>query len=169
MNYSEFFSIEDYYTRMVMPSNRRFKKEVSGSKVMMVCPFHNDHDPSLGIIKKKSGEEICHCFGCNYWGDIVKVPQDFVKRYQNRYINPEESLVELCNIFDVDRDSLPVENLKDIEDMGSRQESELLKAMDDFDIGDFKYMITDGKRKKKGVGYYNTLLMVMVAKMKENE
>ena len=53
--------------------------------------------------------------------------------------------------------------------MGSRQESELLKAMDDFDIGDFKYMITDGKRKKKGVGYYNTLLMVMVAKMKENE
>lgn len=166
MKYSDYFPIEEYYRRVVQPINKHFKIVNSGSKVMMVCPFHNDHDPSLGIVKKKSGEELCHCFGCNYWGDIVKVHQNIVKKYQARYISPEDSLVELCKIFDVNRDSLPVEDLSSIEDMGIRQENELLKAMDDFDIGDFKYLITEGKKKGKGIGYYNALLMTMVGQYK---
>ena len=170
MNYSEFFSIEDYYKRIIQPINsRRYKVTYTGSKVMMVCPFHNDHDPSLGIVKKKSGEELCHCFGCNYWADILKLHKNTVKQFQNRYITLDESLSELCNIFDVDRDSLPIEDLSNIEDKGTRQESELVKAMDDFDIGDFRYMISEGKKQGKGVGYFNTLLMIMISQVKENE
>lgn len=167
MNYSEFFSIEEYYRRIIQPTNKHFKMVDSGSKVKMVCPFHNDHDPSLGIIKKKSGEELCHCFGCNYWGDIIKLHQNFVKQYQRRYISPDESLGELCTLFGVDRSSLPVEDLSTIEDTGTRQENELLRAMDDYDIGDFRYMIGEGKKKGKGVGYYNALLMMMVERYKE--
>ena len=169
MNYSEFFPIEEYYKRVIQPSSRNYKISYSGNRPMMVCPFHNDHDPSLGIIKKKSGEEICHCFGCNYWGDIVKVHQDFNKRIKGRYVKPEDALIELCNIFGVSRDSLPVDDLGSIEDKGSRQEYGLIKAMDSFDIGDFKYMIAEGKRQRKGIGYFNTLLMVMVNQVKENE
>ena len=42
-------------------------------------------------------------------------------------------------------------------------------VMDSFDIGDFKYMVAEGKRQGKGIGYFNTLLMVMVNEVKENE
>ena len=45
----------------------------------------------------------------------------------------------------------------------------MLKAFDDFDIGDYKYMISKGKKEKKGIAYYNTLMMIMTAKVKESE
>lgn len=165
VNYSKYFPIKDYYERFVIPINPRRFKVVSDK---MVCPLHNDHDPSLGIIVKKDKTEICHCFGCNYWGDIIKLHQSISQRLLGKYITPEDSLKELCNIFSVNPESLPVGDLSSIEDKGTRQENELIQAMEDFDIGDFKYMIQRGKREKRGINYFNTITMVMVDKMKES-
>lgn len=169
MNYSEYFPIEEYYKRVIQPYGKNYKIVYSGNRPMMVCPFHNDHDPSLGIIKKKSGEEICHCFGCNYWGNIIKLHQNTVKQFQKRYVDAEEARLELCNLFGVSPDKLPKDDTEYIEDMGIRQEHELVRAIEGFDIGDFKYMVAEGKRQGKGIGYFNTLLMIMVSEVKEGE
>jgi len=41
-----------------------------------ICPFHNDHDPSLSVFKsKKDGCWRWHCLGCGEGGDIL----DFLK------------------------------------------------------------------------------------------
>ena len=166
VNYSEYFPIEEYYEKVVIPINPRRYKIITGK---MICPMHDDHDPSLGIIKKKSGTEICHCFGCNYWGSILEFHQAISKKFFKKYLEPEGALKDLCRIFNVDYNSLPVGDLSSIEDKGIRQENELLKAMDEFDIGDFKHLIAEGKRQKKGIGCFNALLMVMISEIKESE
>jgi len=35
---------------------------------MALCPFHDDHHPSMGI-----KNNICHCFACGYRGDVIDV------------------------------------------------------------------------------------------------
>jgi len=41
--------------------------KVRGSKV--ICPFHIDTQPSLGLSDEKN---VFHCFGCGIKGDIIK-------------------------------------------------------------------------------------------------
>lgn len=165
VNYAKYFPIDEYYKKVVVPINPRHFR-FSGDKMM--CPFHGDKNPSLGVIRKKSGEEIGHCFGCNYVGDVVKMHQDIVKNYQKKYISMEESLKELCSLFGVDYSSIPVDNFANIDDKGTREEAMLMQAMEDFDIGDFRYMLQQGKREKKGIVYFNTLLMMMIDKFKDD-
>ena len=43
------------------------------SRGMAVCPFHNDHDPSMKL------DERFHCFGCGEDGDVI----DFTAKYFN--------------------------------------------------------------------------------------
>lgn len=166
VNYSKYFPVEDYYEKVVIPINpRRFR--VVGDK--MICPLHDDHDPSLGVIRKKDGNELCHCFGCNYWGNVVRLHQSIRKKYFNKYITPVDSLKELCSMFNVDYNKLPLDDTSLIEDRDTRQEQELMKSMDSFDIGDFKYLVQEGKRANKGIGYFNALLMTMVSVVKSQE
>ena len=163
--YAKYFPFEEYYNKVVVPVNRR-RFHQSGD--MFVCPMHDDHDPSLGVIRKKNGIEVCHCFGCNYWGDVVKFHQSFCQKYLHRYMSSYDVLKDLSRIFGVDYESLPKGSGLE-EDKQLRQENEMLKAFDDFDIGDYKYMISKGKKEKKGIAYYNTLMMIMTAKVKESE
>lgn len=170
MDYSKYFSVIDYYERFVIPLNpSRYKVK---SDKMMVCPCHNDHDPSLGIVHTKDGE-LVHCFGCNFWGDIVKLHQRVNKRLLKKYLSEEEALKDLCRVMGVDYNKLPKESPEG-EAVGSenadlRQELELEKALDRFDLQDFKHMILEGKRNKKGVAYFNTLMMIMVNEVSKED
>jgi len=38
------------------------------TKNLIICPFHNDSNPSLSLNDKKN---VFHCFGCNVSGDII--------------------------------------------------------------------------------------------------
>lgn len=164
--YAKYFPFEEYYNKVVVPLNpRRFRQHGD----MFVCPMHDDHDPSLGVIRKKSGAEICHCFGCNYWGDVVKFHQSFCQKYLHRYMSGEDVLKDLSRIFGVNYDSLPALSGGMEGDRQLRQENEMLKAFDGFDIGNYKYMISKGKKERKGVAYFNTLMMVMTSRVKETE
>lgn len=166
MNYSKIFPIRDYYQKYIVPINPG-RYRMSSDK--MVCPLHDDHDPSLGIVYSKTEGESCHCFGCNFWGNIVELHQRVNRRHFKRYLSDEEAIKDLCRIFDISYDSVP----KDVDistlDKGIRQEIELEKALEGFDIGDFKNLIFQGKKTKKGIAYFNTITMMMVDEVKREQ
>lgn len=164
MNYKEFFPIIDYYKRVVQPLNpSRYRVK---SDKMMVCPLHDDINPSMGIIIGKDGSEKYHCFGCNRWGDVVDLHRKVSRNLFRRYLSEEEALKDLCRIFNVPIDKVVVTKETD-ENADVRTEMAINEAMDRFDIGDFRNMFIDGKLKKKPLGYFNTLMMIMVSELGE--
>lgn len=42
----------------------------SGSTCMTLCPWHDDHHPSLSLVER-NGENYCHCFSCGRGGDVI--------------------------------------------------------------------------------------------------
>lgn len=47
-----------------------------GREHMIVCPFHEDSKPSLGINTTKNPNGIIKCFACGWGGDVFKFVQD---------------------------------------------------------------------------------------------
>lgn len=167
-SYSKYFPVIEYYKKFVSPMNPK-RYWVKQNK-LMVCPIHNDHDPSLGIIHGKNGSETLHCFGCNYVAkNVVQFHQDVCRVRQRRIISEEDSIRELCELFNIDFNSLPKQLISTDIDRDIKQQMELLDSQDRFDISDYKQFILDGKRKKRGVGYFNTLMMTMLNEVKEEE
>ena len=168
-NFSKYFPILDYYRKFVIPMNP--KRYFIEKGKLMVCPIHNDHDPSLGLIKGNNGSEVVHCFGCNYVAkSIVKFHQDVARVRQRRLISEDESVHELCNIFGIDYGSLPNELVAQTDvDSDLRREIKLVEKMDKFDISDYRQLILKKKKKKRGIAYFNTLMMTMLHEIKEEE
>lgn len=50
----------------------------SGSTCMTLCPWHDDHHPSLSLVER-NGKNYCHCFSCDEGGDVI----DYVKAVKN--------------------------------------------------------------------------------------
>lgn len=94
--------IWEYFNRYIAPSNPRLGYFSSaGGKI--VCPFHDDLNPSLGIIP---GTNIFHCFGCKAHGTLI----EFHQRLRSLPPNPKcsESLAvqELAALYPMSSDQL---------------------------------------------------------------
>lgn len=166
MNYNKYFPIQDYYRKVIIPLNPKRFHLSSGGK--MVCPMHEDHDPSMGVVGGKD-KELCHCFGCGYWGDIIKLHKDISRRYNHRVLSNTEALRELCRLFGVNYDVFS-ENKKAEEKSLDEKRMNLISAkQNEFDTSDFSYLFVDGKRKGKGIGYFNALMMSMIWELKKGE
>lgn len=160
IDYGKWFPIEEYYEKVVIPLDSRFKKRKKG---MFVCCFHDDTDPSLGIIYSKDKGEIYHCFGCNAWGNIIDMHKKVSRKYFRKSIGDERAIKELCEIFNVDPSELPkVTNVEDITDKEVRKQLAIAEAMNHIDVGYFQNKIIEGKMENKGIPYYNTLLIRMI-------
>ena len=163
-NYKDIFPIAKYYEKIVMPLDKKFR--FKGDK--MLCPLHNDKNPSMGIVKTKKGE-MCHCFGCGVWCDVVDFHIRISRIYKNKILTRKEARRDLCKIFMVSEDSLPdTESLSSVTD-DKRREQDIQDKMSEFDVTDFKYKFMEGKLKKKGIGYFNALMLTMIYEMKESE
>lgn len=167
IDYSKFFPIAEYYEKVVMSIDKRFRIR---RKDKFVCCLHDDTDPSLGIIHSKDKGEIFHCFGCNAWGTVIDLHKRVSLKYFNKYIDDERAKVELCNIFGVDISSLPSEvvdiDISSVADKDIRKQLAMAEAMKRFNISDFQNKIIEGKLKNKGIPYYNTLLVTMLNEFK---
>ena len=164
-DYSSYFPILEYYRLFVQPMNpSRYKIK---NEKMMVCPLHNDHDPSMGIMESKSRGEVYHCFGCGSWGDVVDLHIGVMKRLKGIYMSYDEALRDLCRIFSVNYEDIPKSSEKE-EDSQILQEIALEEAMERFDVSDYRELFLEGKRKKKSIAYFNTLTMIMVNELKGN-
>ena len=64
-----------------------------GKGYVAVCPFHDDHDPSMQISKEK---QTFHCFVCTTGGDVI----EFVKQYEKCSFN--DAVIKVCNIIGFD-------------------------------------------------------------------
>lgn len=79
-----FASIKKILNKLEVETGKIGRVKDTGNNYMIVCPFHDDTDPSLGISKKAStnysGEVIpagtVNCFGCEYSGDLIKFIAD---------------------------------------------------------------------------------------------
>lgn len=165
MNYSKYFPILEYYKRVVVPFNQK-RYKIKNDK-MMVCPLHNDHDPSMGIIIDKKRGEIFHCFGCGKWGTVVELHIGVMKRLKNIVMSNEDALRDLCRVFDVDYDSLPKEDSSVESNREIMQEIALAEAIERFDVSDYRNLFLEGKQKRKSIAYFNTLTMIMVSELKD--
>lgn len=165
MKYKDYFPIIDYYKKVVKPINsKRFWLK---SDKMMVCPLHDDINPSMGIILNSEGDELFHCFGCNQWGNVVDLHKKVSRKLLKRYLSDEETLKDLCRIFNVPYEKVSEIGSKEIEDDDIRQEVAIQSAIDKYDISDFRRMFMEGKLKKKSIGYFNTITMMMVNELKK--
>ncbi len=64
-----------------------------GKGYVAVCPFHDDHDPSMQISKDK---QTFHCFVCQTGGDVI----EFVKEYEKCSFN--DAILKVCDIIGFD-------------------------------------------------------------------
>lgn len=65
-----------------------------GRSYVCVCPFHDDHHPSMSISKEK---QIFKCFSCGASGNAIT----FVQRYEHlSYLNAVKKVAELMGIKD---------------------------------------------------------------------
>lgn len=168
IDYSSYFPIKEYYEKVVMPIDKKFRHT---KKDKFVCCLHNDTDPSLGIMNTKQKGEVFHCFGCNSWGDIIVLHKRVSLKYFGKNIDDELCKRELCNIFGVDYNSLPKEEYKieNIRDKEIRKELAMRNALKKFDIADFRNGFIEGKIEGKPLGYFNNLLIKMIDESGKDE
>ena len=69
--------IVEYFNQMIYPRHPElgFFQSDGGNKV--VCPFHDDVNASLGIIKDT---QVWHCFGCGLAGDVIEMHRRFLEK-----------------------------------------------------------------------------------------
>lgn len=159
MDYKKIFPIREYYSKFIIPIDSGRFRLSSGGK--MVCPMHKDHDPSMGVIENTTGE-VCHCFGCGYSADVLKLHRDIVRRYKHRRLSDEEVKKDLCRIFGIDYSAL-LRKEKSIEKTRDEKRIDMMEnKKKEFDISDFRYAVMQGKKEGKGIGYFNALMMSMV-------
>lgn len=164
MKCNECFPIDVYYRRVVIPLDRKRFRIGSGGK--MVCPLHDDHDPSLGVTD--SGK--LHCFGCGYWGnDVVDLHILVMKKYKKIYMSRKEAINDLCRIFGVDKDTVEEADLDDEKSSDVKRDGMIEDMQYRFDISDFRHLLIEGKLKGRNIGYFNALMMSRIYEIKQSK
>lgn len=97
-------NIADYYERYIKPLDKRFSEYNLYSNRTVICPLHDDTDPSFGLINHRfySGVKIYHCFGCGASGTIIRLHQLIQDKYHNIKLTDEEACKSLADLFEID-------------------------------------------------------------------
>lgn len=144
-------NMSDYYERFVKPLGVKFRNGYLALGREAICPLHDDHDPSLGVIKSKKikGVLIYHCFGCGSSGTVIRFHQRVELLYHNRKLSVDDACRELCQMFDI-----PIPNMEELAD--DDYEGKFAERSRRIDIGG-KYSFRDyssellGIRKRGGM------------------
>ncbi|MEC2463741.1 CHC2 zinc finger domain-containing protein [Bacillus cereus] len=97
-------TVMDYYDKHVHGLASKFAKTSFTKDKLVICPFHDDNDASLGLIKDKHDKEvqIFHCFGCGASGDIVNFHRRFVNITEHRNISLEVASKEVATMYGIE-------------------------------------------------------------------
>lgn len=103
----------DYYENYIKPLDKRFSNHSFYNSKLVLCWFkdHQDINPSMGWIRDRNhtGVKVCHCFGCGWTGNVIRLHQIIQKQYYNKTISERESCEELAKMFGIPLDGFEVE------------------------------------------------------------
>lgn len=103
-------SIIDYYDNQIGVLNQKYKEKSWQTVKVVVCPLHNDHDASLGLMRDRNNKGVLryHCFGCGATGTVVNLHQHITKQKTGKTLSLLEAARELATLYniEVDEDSL---------------------------------------------------------------
>lgn len=97
-------TVIDYYNRYIAPFSPRYSLGYRGVGSKVVCPFHEDLAPSMGVLEdSKNKVQIFHCFGCGAKGTVVTLHERFCKEHRGIQLKSHVDYVKsLANMYGVD-------------------------------------------------------------------
>lgn len=97
-------TVTDYYDRFIHKYDSKYQRSSFTKDKLVLCPFHDDVNPSMGLIKDKNDKdvEIFHCFGCGASGDVVRMHRRFVFISEHRNISIETASKEVAQIYGIE-------------------------------------------------------------------
>ena len=152
-------SIQDYYTNIVSPKANKFSRYSFERSNTVVCPFHDDNDPSLGVIHGKDGIDRYHCFGCRAVGDFIDFYQGIEKIFNNRIITEEQAISEIAKRYEIPLNELEV----DLGKVELSREQQLNSLKHIYTVADFERDVRKGLLMERPVAYYNAKLLELIS------
>lgn len=150
------YTIKEFYEKYLLDMEvldsdigKKIKKYSNGfnDKDMAICPLHNDHDPSFGLIKSKKykGVLVGHCFGCGRVVDVIRLNQQLINKglihreyYSgNQVVTYLESAKFLAEEKNLSLDDTEAESL-DMDNIQIQRELSIRKSRDKYSIRDFQ-------------------------------
>lgn len=95
-------SVSSYWDKVVVPKLPPYGYYAfSKGSSRVVCPFHDDIKPSLGVVKDpQTGIEVFNCFGCGVKGTITTFHKLFSERYLGEvHKSSFDSLQSLARLY----------------------------------------------------------------------
>lgn len=94
--------ISDYYNQLIVAEiGGRFRGTELTDKNTAICPLHEDHDPSMGVLNPGTDKERFHCFGCGRSGNIISLHKRVMKLWKKIDLSDEETKADLEKRFGV--------------------------------------------------------------------
>lgn len=80
-----------------------------GKGVSCLCPFHDDHRPSMNVFagKETKNLEFYKCFSCGAGGDLFKFVAKYEEKYNHRKLNHVQTLNHIVRMMELDPEILP--------------------------------------------------------------
>lgn len=158
-------NIPAYYDLRVKPLGAKFEQYDFETSHTVICPLHDDHDPSLGLMRDKNISKVMlyHCLGCGSVGNVVRLHQRVESKYSNRELSLKDACIELCEIFGI---PLPEDSIYDEDDLERRQAGRLHK-IDElqgvYTINEFKRELLNMRKLGVDLNKINSSCVKMIA------
>lgn len=158
-NNEKVLSIQDLYKTFVSPHASKFSRYDFERSNTVVCPFHDDNDPSFGVIKGKDGVDRYHCFGCGVVGNYIDFYRGIQKIFNSRTLTEERAISEIAEKFSIPLDSLTVSE----EEVTLSREQQLEAFKNRYTVADFDRDIRTGLLLNRPIAYYNAKLLELIS------
>lgn len=158
-NGEKVLSIQNHYRDFVAPKASKFSRYDFSRSNTVVCPFHNDNDPSFGVLHGKDGVDRYHCFGCRVVGDFIDFYRGMEKIFNSRSLTEDQAIKEIVTRFDIPIEELAVTNDSLI--LSREQQLELVGSR--YNVSDFERDIRKGLLLQRPIPYYNAKLLELIS------
>lgn len=180
------YDIIEYYEKHLLDVevydnavNKKVKKYSQGfnTKEMAVCPLHNDHDPSFGLMNSRQykGVRVGHCFGCNSVVDVIRLHQLLSNKGifgTVQDLSYEDAARELAQEKGLNTENLSVSQV-DYNNMDIQKALSIRKAMNRYTIRDYQNDMlrirVSGNNTKNKVTLMNRKLVQLITSLNPEE
>jgi len=95
-------SLPEHINKVIIPAYpKKYKgdanKDISVSAI--ICPFHDDTDPSFSYEKRRN---FANCFGCSVGGNVIGIHRAFMSIQLKSKVSYVDALLDLANMYKVE-------------------------------------------------------------------